>query len=1564
MLDPQRSRNLESMSVLHITPPESHPELEVPLPPSPSSSNVSLESEINHDSKPNGHVEEDQGHSQEGPQGIRAPISGSAFTVQGQDQTVHPDPAPTNVVPTPGPTHPTSTQDTPSLNNATENSSPINISALMETLEDETYEVEETAKVRRSLQELVFDMGRSRRSLQSLKKNYSGLARSFHKHALTDFEHQLDACQKDFSYAKSPQELDPISEASSGSKINPFGRLERHHRSAILEVIADVRNDEQSLSRCLLQMTPKELLAWSPSGSARDAEESVLSLHSKSGIYYDPYIPKGRQFMTNVGPQLVDLYHVIFHDLWDTAMSNERALRQQLWSRACADLLMGGKAGADEFLHSTLDSFAIFEDWSIRTRLESFLLNVLQDGCFLLESGPRSIVDFTQPVEIQNASQATATSQFFDRSLRKLFQLLGEFSPTYGIPQPCLSFARAVAQKLPQLKLKNRTNTQVAVRWYLSSLLAKAIMYPENAAMLLNHHIGESPRRLILKGLAVRLQQVATDVSAPWRSEYTTCPEISQHVDRIIRLFDGPERCDSLGGSSAGPRAKNPNGLIHLHTAELLNLVEFFTPLQTSTQAVDGDEAPGPNSAAPSVTQSSVATSESTEIPSLTPSSVAPSVSGTSMTSLTMTTDDLHYDTGQPQDTGARKGDRISTNEERNKTENKLSFIIREATNELQSFVNGQNHTAWQSTADPIVALEISYDQEAVLYPSISLYFDRAEEAMEESHTDCTSNKFHRATRILRESLLQLPKGLGNVIYQQMNFENSQIESLDYTETLRTRFAQQVSVSRICCDYQAEYFWWQAMDLLDPTTSTAAEGHITEILSCIHDQSRTRISESRRCRACFKEKIRSLQTNLQSLRSAVRMVTHDIYGLRTKMWYISDVKHSSQYEDALRVTQALQSMASAKEATKPSGPGSWARHRLRSGFGYQRAEVQVMEAMTAARDHGGSSRLADDQTELTSRWLTKNSIENLCRGEERIHRFGLELRKCIGKLVGTSTTENPTLWASKLFHIERQRLNRSLNRGGSHSANVQSRFNSQTKFDPVSMSGTYIARTLPPIETSSFSAVGRTSHTWATPRSGGVVNLYQAQPLQINDRGYVHGSTLAPTQVFGHDHYQGRDGNLDDFMDTIRESVKSLLLSDLGYTLWSKGSETDQWISIRTEQPLVRGLNPRLSAGEPSSYAQADNGSSNDTLSDSTITAASQGIDPHASSPHHNGPAPSGHVRTRRSISTDSFLQDRTGPPGVFPFGNMYKEILQRFSASASPSMKLDLLYELEALIYRSLSRQQNHDGGAGELTDPLHSNTLLTRNSDVPRTKATSLEEVMANCNERRLGTLKSNPLAVKPSSPSFQLANATAASSSPGTDEVVNVLLSILKDPEFRPATLFRDLQIIAAFVPSEILDQTSKGKAFWDTAIAALAIKEDMCENLIKQANDITNYHLASRQADSSQQPQDPSLAGTSLADAARLWIIVAKEGSPVAARELGLLYLTHPDILPRVTLPLSKTKDIFGNAMVSQDRNNSHDTKGLDPLTFAVVHHWMELAANGGDQVAKDFLKGVGELNTGR
>ncbi|KAI4261697.1 MAG: hypothetical protein L6R42_003109, partial [Xanthoria sp. 1 TBL-2021] len=344
---------------------------------------------------------------------------------------------------------------------------------------------------------------------------------------------------------------------------------------------------------------------------------------------------------------------------------------------------------------------------------------------------------------------------------------------------------------------------------------------------------------------------------------------------------------------------------------------------------------------------------------------------------------------------------------------------------------------------------------------------------------------------------------------------------------------------------------------------------------------------------------------------------------------------------------------------------------------------------------------------------------------------------------------------------------------------------------------------------------------------------------------------------------------------------------------------------------------------------------------------------------------PTSRWQTEDSVksNTPNSNSERTTQPkrkSSFPYRENYKAILERFSMNDDPQVKLQRLHELEQLISLSIqetlpsssSARRQGDHKYATKTDSSHLKSML-----VPRTKATSFEEVIANCTERRAGTMRFKNAAKtasrSPDRPSF------------GTDEVVNTLLSIFRDPELRPRTLFRDLQYIAAFVPAETLDQTPQGKAFWDAGLAALAFKQDLCDAMIVRATDITTYHISA----SSSSPTPPTalpadVAHTTLREAAELWIIAAKEGSATAARELGLLYLTHPELLPRTTLqPFSKPKEVFKTVGAKKEGSVAEEGR-LDPVTFAVVFHWMEVAANGGDKDARDFLKGNGEWGSGK
>jgi len=95
---------------------------------------------------------------------------------------------------------------------------------------------------------------------------------------------------------------------------------------------------------------------------------------------------------------------------------------------------------------------------------------------------------------------------------------------------------------------------------------------------------------------------------------------------------------------------------------------------------------------------------------------------------------------------------------------------------------------------------------------------------------------------------------------------------------------------------------------------------------------------------------------------------------------------------------------------------------------------------------------------------------------------------------------------------------------------------------------------------------------------------------------------------------------------------------------------------------------------------------------------------------------------------------------------------------------------------------------------------------------------------------------------------------------------------------------------------------------------------------------------------------------------MWTITAKEGDPVAERELAIFYLTHPELVERTTLPLSKPLQTFKAQVMEMHAGSGEvDRERSDPATMCVAYHWMELSALGGDELAKKYLRQREEMS---
>ena len=791
---------------------------------------------------------------------------------------------------------------------------------------------------------------------------------------------------------------------------------------------------------------------------------------------------------------------------------------------------------------------------------------------------------------------------------------------------------------------------------------------------------------------------------------------------------------------------------------------------------------------------------------------------------------------------------------------------------------------------------------------------------------------------------------------------------------LETQFEKTMNRAHNRLDFGSAHQWWRSLqayqEYLDSTTSKSS----SNLLQDIQKDLRQAIDTSSRILKDCEDHCYSL-ARIQKSNATILGKMEDLRSaLRLKMWYISDVRHSATYEEALHVTRALRIMVGSKKAKQPGGVSHWARQRLRGSNIHNRAEAQVLEAIVAGKDHGGLSKMADDQVELTSGWLTRKSIENFCKGEERIHRFCFEIQRSVGKIAGRSMLESPVLWSSSLFKRERSAFDIQKPRASTINSPLSPSFAPPAPYDSSRLRSTAFAA-----ESQSRAGPRPTVRTpTPTKMYGGFFNTSQPlhQPLGLGLYGNqtvlppspisppiswsnvpsgpgspLHSVPPPPSSIsgFGGVHSRGpSDGDYSPakevFAERIKKTLYCLLISDLGYLLWNQGSETDTWVN---EHLANEGQKKDIDFSEASMEALPAWNEAKPAKGDSHQDSAFSDTLPTASSLHKA-------VRIQDRLSQVKKVEN------PFPFSNSYAALLQKMSLTPDPYSKLDSLYELERLIANSIPAPYFQMIPESDSSRPSHPRLSPEfGNKSIPRTKATSFEEVIANCTERRAGTLKAAP---QPTSTIQSFRASSSTLNIPSTDDSVNVLLSIFRDPQLRSTTLFRDLQYIAAFIPTETLDQTVKGKAFWDAGLAALALKEDLSQSMIKRANAITAYHV------SSHNPQDPladqALASTTLRDAANLWLVTAKEGSPIAARELGLFYLTHPELLPRVTIPFSKATDVFKSVSANDSLNSGKERGALDPHTFAVVFHWMEIAANGGDKDARDFLKGNGELNSGR
>ncbi|KAG9236512.1 hypothetical protein BJ875DRAFT_371895 [Amylocarpus encephaloides] len=753
--------------------------------------------------------------------------------------------------------------------------------------------------------------------------------------------------------------------------------------------------------------------------------------------------------------------------------------------------------------------------------------------------------------------------------------------------------------------------------------------------------------------------------------------------------------------------------------------------------------------------------------------------------------------------------------------------------------------------------------------------------------------------------------------------------------------------------------------------------------------------------------------------------------LRDKMWYVTDVRNSAAYEGARNIAVALKCMAAPKKASYLPPTGIRPRNISKSSANnfLLKTEAQVMDMMAAAEGQGGPNKLSDEQSEKTLRWLSQFGIENFCKGEERIHRFSLEIEACINKLVGDNLMDGPVLWSSELFYLDKRILDSGRQKGDLYinslgTLNISGDDLAEPESGRRSLRSTSFNRPglsdLRAMSARNHSQQSFDSGRFSMSRIGTTGDLMDSQdyfgmasPVLTIDSATTFWSPFqmraqSPSTSIG-SHRPGTASSTNEtvmakedrasqakqkFLADLKQTLTSLLLSDLGTLTFARGSETDSWFGGDLGQDCMerreradrkaRRKNKRRTLEKKKSFRDLRGAQKHD-LPGERPEAFAERLDRASPIPPRGGSDRSSvDFQTEGSSTSETntrssrkiISKDLDSPD--FPYRQAFQRLLRMFSVHPNPYAKLNALYELEHLIIAFLTPsaprrpriRPDHDLiSSAPPPEVQHINAFGHNDNSNTTPRAKNLDEAIGNCKERRSQTL-SYP---EPNSPVHRTTDRSSSNSNPAsTDMIVDVLQDLFRDADIRPKTLFRDLQFIASFVPAAVLDKTERGKAFWDAGLAALGLKQDVCRTLIEIVDKVVEHDSKTRKTTSSLPDQQPStssgseLMKYSMQDAGKMLTITAKEGDPVAERELAIFYLTHPELVDRVTAPLTKPSITFKAQVMEMHGGGSagkedRDRERSDPATMCVAFHWMELSAHGGDVPAKTYLRQREEIN---
>ncbi|OTA27727.1 hypothetical protein BTJ68_10794 [Hortaea werneckii EXF-2000] len=748
----------------------------------------------------------------------------------------------------------------------------------------------------------------------------------------------------------------------------PLHQLPETARALTKQFLSAIRQDGDFLANRIASLSHQELLALLPENLVARSSDSVFgsSTGSRSRVAaHLGYLADVQTDMLSSGSFSSTLETMILsvRDLsMPQAIEERRSL--DLWSTVCARLIIEQKPGSEKLVPAVLDIWTSSCHWPGRTRIDLWIAETLRKGAFLVEQpSKQSFRIRVHGRPDSSADEEKKSEEFYSQATDALLELLADPSNVSVIPNKALEMCRAIWTKLQTSPGHQRAFPHfILTRWLFSSFLVQVVTLPE---VWLNYWIGKASTddakafdivsELHISDIARQriLHEVANRAQkivfdVTYSWKYGTSVP-SQAIHRVQAIM---ARLSSL---QPLPHPKQFHDQCHRVTLPAIEVVRMIRALYPQRR--------------PSSLLSDIDTLHS---------GVRSSASSVSGFSLFQNSAALPTIT-QMQPTWQYEAPKVGETHP-------------------ETF-NGPPSESTQATT-----------QAEALASDAGQFLESAQILEDQLSLGSARTEWFK----LRLACIDIV----NALVQDFEADediNQYMPVEECYENLTQALERRIRSSEAIGDFLGAHHWLERLHQLQHLhTSEAIDSSMAIALEAMMSEAERSLEYSESTMQLYDQSLRLIQPSLDSDTAALKRFKNTLERLRNRMWFVSDVRTSAVYDEARCVAGALRVMGKPKRGaqTRAAPPlRHWSASRLTTSF-HLKTEAQILEIMSALPHQGGPNKLSDDQARSTISWMDTNNIENLCRGEERLHRLSMEIRKCVERATGA---ESALLLSNALF---------------------------------------------------------------------------------------------------------------------------------------------------------------------------------------------------------------------------------------------------------------------------------------------------------------------------------------------------------------------------------------------------------------------------------------------------------------------------------------------------------------------------------------------------------------------